>query len=372
MARAKKTQSTEERFALRHFDVAVTRSERTLHEARDALDRVARAGDEYERRDALVDVVESLMDASYSLGLAEGHLLHAGRRDPMSVPRYKQVAQLFADTWEGARARRVANLTDRGRAALASGFTAAAGAVIGGLVLGAPGAVAGSVLGGGVGPYAFMRDMRGPEDLGDAVLGGGVGGLFSPVGAAIGAYVAGDELARAANPRRRNGWIGDTRAVQHYLSVVGADKDADGRYLIGGDPPIYGLGGDEMVIPDATVYYADGRPVPLAAGLSQTSQGLAVKVFNPGRRPNMDPDAAVELLNDAIEEEDWDAAEQAWEDLVTWVGRGGFMPGTTVELSDDDAYEWMEEGALTESELETIRAFNRAVCHAMKGRLSAP
>lgn len=365
----------DERFALRHFGVAADRSERAIHDARDALARVAQAGDEYQRRDALVDVVENLMDASYNLGLAEGHLLHAGRRDPLSVPRYKQVSKLFAQTWEGARARRVANFTDRGRAAFAAGTSAAAGAVIGGFLAGPPGALAGSIVGGGLGPYVFMRDMRQPEELGDAVLGGGVGGLFTPIGAAVGAYLAGDELERAGNRgrrsasplRRRNGWIGDTKAVEHFLSVVGADRDPKGRYLIGGDPPIYGIGGDEMVVSDATVYYADGRPVPLAAALAETSSGLPVRVFNPERAPNMDPEAAVRRLNEAILEEDWAEAEAVWEDLLEWVGRGGFLPQATIELSDDAAYEWMEEGQLTEEELDTIRAFNR---EAMKERLT--
>lgn len=427
-----------ERFALRRFDIAAELSEKRVYDAREALNRVAASKSESERRNALVDVLEGLMDASYSLGLAEGHLFHAGRTNPLKVPRYKQVAELFSETWAVAPMQRVPNFTDRGRAALAAGMSAAAGAVLGGFLLGPPGAMAGSIAGGAVGPYAFMRDMRTPDDLGDAVLGGGVGGLFTPVGAALGAYWAGDELARAANPRlqsiadaldaderntliaiarsrdsepgvsvptrymeemglvrarghitdrgidvyqrllpstrvsnprRRNGWIGDTKAVEHYLSVIGADKDADGRYLIGGDPPIYGLGGKEMVLSDATVYYADGRPVPLAAGLVETSSGVPVRVFNPWRRPNMDPDAAVEDLNDAIGDENWDHAEQAWEGLIEWVGRGGFMPGTTIELSDDDAYEWMEEGSLTENELDTIHAFNHEVCKTMKGRV---
>lgn len=485
MTRRRPNEVSGDGFALRGFDAAAQRAEKSLYTAKDALGDVARASDEYARRKALVDVLEWLMDASYALGLAEGHLRHAGRKDPFKVPRYRQIAELFADTWEGAGMRRVANPTDRSRAALAAGTTAAAGAILGGVFFGLPGAIAGSVAGGGLGPYAFMRWTRDPDDLGDAVLGGGVGGLFTPLGAAAGAYLAGDELARAPNrgrrrnpmatanemrdaiekwlkkedlwsrsgmgfwtpgkwnemgwgsrldtgfvvyaegtafnhalaygdlpgdakiyqqwekllqdngwwweamtvfafhvypaaseltrtsnpPRRINGWIGPVAALDHYLGVVGADRDRDGRFLIGGDPPIYGMGGDEVVLSDGTVYYAGGRPVPLAGALAQTSSGLPVRVFNPSRRLNMDPNAVVARLNAAIGDEDWEDAEDAWEDLVEWIARGGFWPQKIVELSDDDAYEWMEKGNFDEGELAMVRAFNREVLTQPKREL---
>lgn len=480
----RRNQPVDRRFALRGFDVASQRAERSVYEARDALQDVSQARDEYERRKDLVHVLEALMDASYNLGLAEGHLRHAGRKDPFKVPRYRQVAELFADTWEGAGMRRVANPNDRSRAALAAGMTAMAGAVLGGLLFGVPGAIAGSVAGGGMGPYAFMRWERAPEDLGDAVLGGGVGGLFTPIGAAAGAYLAGDELARAPNrgrrsnpmatgdelrtairkwlkrariggdvgfwtpgywnerapkgleissndgfvvyaegtafnhalaygdlpgdakiyqewekllensgwwweamttwafhvyprsaqitpeqssPRMLNGWVGPVRSLEHYLDVVGADRDADRRFVIGGDPPIYGIGGDEVVISDGTVYYVQGRPVSLAAGLEQTSSGLPVRVFNPFRVLNFDPDALVNRLNVAIQDEEWEIADDAWADLLGWIARGGFWPHTTIRLVDDDAYEWMEHGLFDNDDLEMVHAFNREVLGTHSG-----
>lgn len=81
-------------------------------------------------------------------------------------------------------------------------------------------------------------------------------------------------------PRRRNGWVGRVCAVENYLGVAGADKDPDGRFLIGGEPPVYGYGGDEIVLSDAVVYYLEGRPVPLAAAMADTSSGTGIRVFN--------------------------------------------------------------------------------------------
>jgi hypothetical protein len=186
--------------ALRHFDEAASRAEDNLYRARDLVDELQTRDDPQDRRELVSDLFEAMMDASYELGKAEAYLRQAGRSDPYKVPRYRQITQLFADVLNGARAQRVANLTDRGRAAFASGMVAAAGAILGGVVLGPAGAVAGSIAGGAIGPYAFMRDMRDPDDLGDAVMGGGVGGIFSPIGAALGAYLAGDELERRSNP----------------------------------------------------------------------------------------------------------------------------------------------------------------------------
>ena len=67
-----------------------------------------------------------------------------------------------------------------------------------------------------------------------------------------------------------------------YLSTVGADRTAEGEFKIGEEPPVYGIGGDEIVIPDDTVYYVDGKPKNLAAGLGTTSYGVQVKVFTEG------------------------------------------------------------------------------------------
>jgi hypothetical protein len=187
--------------ALRAFESASDSAEYHVVQARDAAHRASQAGSSDQRREAVADLVESMMDASYELGRSAAYLEQAGRKDPFSVPRYTQVAELFHETLVGARQHRVANLTDRGRAAFAAGITSVAGAILGGVVGGPIGALAGSVAGGALGPYAFMREMREPEEIGDAVVGGGAGGVFSPVGAAVGAYLAGGDLE---TERRKN------------------------------------------------------------------------------------------------------------------------------------------------------------------------
>jgi len=63
-------------------------------------------------------------------------------------------------------------------------------------------------------------------------------------------------------------WFGDTQRVMDHLSAVGADKDADGKYLIGGAPVTVGLGGLEVIVPPQTFYRKDGKQVPLAEKLA--------------------------------------------------------------------------------------------------------
>jgi len=74
------------------------------------------------------------------------------------------------------------------------------------------------------------------------------------------------------------GWFGDSNEILHYLRVVGADKDEEGLFLIGGEPVTTGLDPREVVVPDGTVYFVDGTPVPLAANMP-ASRGIKVKVF---------------------------------------------------------------------------------------------
>lgn len=75
------------------------------------------------------------------------------------------------------------------------------------------------------------------------------------------------------------GWIGMKRDMLHYLDMVSADKNAEGAYLIDGRGVISGLDGQEVVVPDETRYFVDGKPKMLAAGLRTTSAGVGVKVF---------------------------------------------------------------------------------------------
>lgn len=76
------------------------------------------------------------------------------------------------------------------------------------------------------------------------------------------------------------GWIGLARQVEYALSIVGADKDEEGKYLIYGEPPCSFLGlGDELVIGENTNYFVQGQKCNLAGLLRGTSYGMAVKVF---------------------------------------------------------------------------------------------
>ena len=74
------------------------------------------------------------------------------------------------------------------------------------------------------------------------------------------------------------GWFGSPEQVQHVLRSVGADKDEDGRFLLGGEPVFVGLDGD-LVVPAGTEYLVNGKRANLAALLGSTSYGLAVKVL---------------------------------------------------------------------------------------------
>lgn len=76
-----------------------------------------------------------------------------------------------------------------------------------------------------------------------------------------------------------DGWIGPLEEMLYYLSLAGADKDTEGRYLIHGQPVVIGIGGAEAVVPGATEYSVDGHRCKLAAGLRTTSYGVAVKVY---------------------------------------------------------------------------------------------
>lgn len=75
-------------------------------------------------------------------------------------------------------------------------------------------------------------------------------------------------------------WMGMTKDVFHYLDLAGADRDPnDGSYLIGGKPVVAGIGDEELIIHEETVYFVKGQRVALAEAMASTSYGLTVKVF---------------------------------------------------------------------------------------------
>lgn len=75
-----------------------------------------------------------------------------------------------------------------------------------------------------------------------------------------------------------DGWIGDVEQLEHYLAVVNADKDEEGRFKIWGGVTV-GIGGDEAVVHGDAEYAVDGHHCNLGAGLRGTSYGLGIKVF---------------------------------------------------------------------------------------------
>ncbi len=72
------------------------------------------------------------------------------------------------------------------------------------------------------------------------------------------------------------GWVGVMSQVLHYLSVVGADRDEDGKFLVTGDVVTFlGMGGEnaETVVGPDACYFVNGRKANLASGLGSTSYG---------------------------------------------------------------------------------------------------
>ena len=74
-------------------------------------------------------------------------------------------------------------------------------------------------------------------------------------------------------------WIGDVSAVLDFLAKKGADQVGDGNFRIGGERVVVGMGGWEIVVPDATVYYVRGKSKKLAKGMSKTHSGTPVTLY---------------------------------------------------------------------------------------------
>jgi len=69
------------------------------------------------------------------------------------------------------------------------------------------------------------------------------------------------------------GWFGPLESLYYALSVVGCDRDAEGRYCVRGTIAL-GLGGQEVVVGADADYYVGGQPRGLAGLLNSTSYGL--------------------------------------------------------------------------------------------------
>lgn len=95
--------------------------------------------------------------------------------------------------------------------------------------------------------------------------------------------------------KRVPGWSGRMDQLTYFLRIMGADytleKDEDGkerkRYHIGHPDKkggVFTFLGDssdtaDVIIDGETVYYVNGKPAGLAAGLGATSYGLRVHVI---------------------------------------------------------------------------------------------
>jgi hypothetical protein len=66
--------------------------------------------------------------------------------------------------------------------------------------------------------------------------------------------------------------------LEHYLAIVGADQDEEGKFKIYGHITV-GIGGMEVVVPGTAEYSVGDKRCNLVAGLRSTSYGVAVKVF---------------------------------------------------------------------------------------------
>ena len=67
--------------------------------------------------------------------------------------------------------------------------------------------------------------------------------------------------------------------VEYVLGLAGADKDSEGKFLIYGEPVVFGLTGD-CVVPAGAEYAVGGKRVNLAAVLRSTSYGVSVMVIS--------------------------------------------------------------------------------------------
>jgi hypothetical protein len=74
------------------------------------------------------------------------------------------------------------------------------------------------------------------------------------------------------------GWIGMPDQLLYVLSLAGADHDAEGKFLIYGEPVFRGITGED-VVHAKTEYSIGGERRNLVALLSSTSYGTLVTVI---------------------------------------------------------------------------------------------
>jgi hypothetical protein len=74
------------------------------------------------------------------------------------------------------------------------------------------------------------------------------------------------------------GWIGDPEQLLYVLGTFGADRDADGNFMVFESPVIQGMDGDVVVPGDAECSIGGKRAV-IVGLLGATSYGTRVAVY---------------------------------------------------------------------------------------------
>ena len=74
-------------------------------------------------------------------------------------------------------------------------------------------------------------------------------------------------------------WMGELSAVLSFLQNVGADTTEGGDYKVARAEVTVGIGGKEVVVPPETVYFLNGKAMPLAEALRKGGSGICVRAF---------------------------------------------------------------------------------------------
>lgn len=76
------------------------------------------------------------------------------------------------------------------------------------------------------------------------------------------------------------GWLGSASEMLNVLRCSGAEKDAEGRFLVSGELPVSFVGaGEEYVVGENVLCRVRGQWVSLATLLLGTSYGARVEVY---------------------------------------------------------------------------------------------
>jgi len=76
-----------------------------------------------------------------------------------------------------------------------------------------------------------------------------------------------------------DGWICDAAQLRNVLAVMGADRNAEGGFVVTGQVASFMGAGEEFVIGSDAQYYVNGQARSLVSALALTSYGSAVVVI---------------------------------------------------------------------------------------------